>query len=88
MLYTLSQADYNLEELQSLLQQVTEKDAVVLWQNGILQAVKNPQIFAKLPNVFVLENDVNARGLTASLPTISYREFVKITEQFHPQISL
>lgn len=86
MLYTLSQA--HTDNLHTLLAQLSDKDALLFWQNGVLQAVKNPQIFANCPNVFVLENDLQARGLTSTLPTVSLAELVTLTEQFHPQIAL
>lgn len=89
MLYTLSKAQYNADELTQWLAQITENDALVLWQDGVLQAVKNPELFANLP-VFVLENDLNARGLHSlnSLPAISLAEFIILTEKHSPQITL
>lgn len=88
MLYTLSQAHYDPAELQQILAQLRPEDALVLWQNGVLQAVRNPQFFANLPNVFALENDVNARGLRLEVETISLEKLVQLTEQFHPQLAL
>lgn len=88
MLYTLSQAQYNLDELTRLIEQTTAEDAIVLWQNGVLQAIKFPYLFAHLPNVFALENDVKARGLNLNINTISLSQLVEISEKFHPQIAL
>lgn len=90
MLYTLSNAQYDDETL-SLLNHLNENDAVVLWQDGVLQAVKNPQFFANLPRCYLLERDVIARGLQQSLSefrTISLAELVKLTEVYFPQIAL
>ncbi|QNS15501.1 sulfurtransferase complex subunit TusB [Mannheimia bovis] len=90
MLYTLSNAQYDDETL-SLLNHLNENDAVVLWQDGVLQAVKNPQFFANLPRCYLLERDVIARGLQQSLfefRTISLAELVKLTEVYFPQIAL
>lgn len=90
MLYTFSKAHYATQELQTLLAQVSENDAIVLWQDGVLQAVKNPQIFAN-QRIFALDNDVQARGLNHYIPEhiqrISFDEFVRLTEQFYPQIA-
>lgn len=86
MLYTLSHS--HSESLNALLAQITANDALVLWQDGVLQAVKNPQIFATLPNVFVLENDLLARGLSCELPAVSMIDLVELTEQFYPHIAL
>lgn len=87
MLYTLSQADYPEAQLHQLLAQITAQDAVILWQNGVLQAVKNPDIFAKIPHIYVLDTDLHARGLTTTLPTITLTELVQLTVQFHPQLA-
>lgn len=90
MLYTFSKAHYATQELQALLTQVSENDAIVLWQDGVLQAVKNPQFFAN-QRIFALDNDVQARGLNHYIPEyiqrISFDEFVSLTEQFYPQIA-
>ena len=40
MLYTFSQAHYSETDLQRYLTEITENDAVVLWQDGVLLAVK------------------------------------------------
>jgi len=47
MLYTFSQSDYPKTELDNYFLYITEKDAVVLWQDGVLLAVKYPDYFAK-----------------------------------------
>lgn len=88
MLYTLSQADYAPEDLARLLSGYRAQDALVLWQNGVLQAVKNPDFFAQLPNVFVLQDDLTARALSSALPSISLTQFVALSEQFFPQMTL
>ncbi|QIW15198.1 hypothetical protein A4G20_01990 [Pasteurellaceae bacterium RH1A] len=89
MLYTLSQAQYDLPSLTAQLALLGQDDALLLWQDGVLQAVKNPQIFANLAHVFVLKEDLLARNLP--LPTacqaISLKELVTITERFYPQVA-
>ena len=40
MLYTFSRTHYSETELQRYLTEITENDAVVLWQDGVLLAVK------------------------------------------------
>ncbi|WP_124210994.1 DsrH/TusB family sulfur relay protein [Vespertiliibacter pulmonis] len=84
----LSQANYTPNELTQLLHQITDNDALVLWQNGVLQAVKFPNLFANISNVFVLENDIKARGLTVPFKTITLSEFISISEKFFPQVAL
>ena len=88
MLYTLSKASYDPQELQQLIQHINEHAALLLWQDGVLQAGRSAPIFAPVKNLFVLENDLIARGLTADFRTISLPELVKLTEQYHPHFAL
>ncbi|TLU75733.1 sulfurtransferase complex subunit TusB [Mannheimia varigena] len=90
MLYTLSKAQYN-EDTLTILSHLTENDVVVLWQDGVLQAVKNPQFFANLPRCYLLEQDITARGLEqilSSFQLISLTELIKLTEIDFPQVAL
>lgn len=88
MLYTLSKAQYDEQELSTLLAQLQPTDALLLWQDGVLQAVKNPQLFANRKNVFALTQDLQARNLTVTVETISLEQAVRLTEEFYPQVSL
>ena len=94
MLYTFSQAHYSETDLQRYLTEITENDAVVLWQDGVLLAVKYGEMFTQCKGqCFVLEQDVLARNLTALLPnnkvrSISLTDFVDLTAQYSPQIAL
>lgn len=88
MLYTLSRAQYDKQELTTLLAQLQPTDALLLWQDGVLQAVKNPQLFANRKNVFALTQDLQARNLTVTVETISLEQAVRLTEWFYPQVSL
>ena len=47
MLYTFSQAHYAETELHRYLTEITENDAVVLWQDGVLLAVKYGEMFTQ-----------------------------------------
>ena len=88
MLYTLSKAQYDKQELTTLLAQLQLTDALLLWQDGVLQAVKNPQLFANRENVFALTQDLQARNLTVTVETIYLEQVVRLTEEFYPQVSL
>ena len=94
MLYTFSQAHYSETELQRYLTEIKENDAVVLWQDGVLLAVKYGEMFTQCKGqCFVLEQDVLARNLTATLPnnkvrSISLADLVDLTAQYSPQIAL
>ncbi|QPB41758.1 DsrH/TusB family sulfur relay protein [Rodentibacter haemolyticus] len=95
MLYCFSKAVYDNDELADYFSRITEKDAVVLWLDGVLLAIKSPQYFKNCKGrCFALEQDVLARNLTALLPKenqirlISLSHFVDVTEQYSPQIAL
>ena len=88
MLYTLSKAQYDKQELSTLLAQLQPTDALLLWQDGVLQAVKNPKLFTNRENVVALTQDLQARNLTTTVKTISLEQAVKLTEAFYPQMSL
>ena len=95
MLYTFSQADYDQQTLEIYLRNANATDAIVLWQDGVLLAIKQADVLARCQApCFVLENDLLARNLTALLPenakvrSISLADFVAISEQCSPQIAL
>ena len=95
MLYCFSQAAYSDDELTGYFATMTKNDAIVLWQDGVLLAIKYPHYFKECKaSCFVLEQDISARNLTALLPQrsevrpLSLMDFVKLTEQFFPQIAL
>ena len=89
MLYTLSKAQYELNELTQVLTQIQEDDALVLRQDGVLLAVKYPQLFDHIAHIFVLANDIDARGLTLSnYQHLSLSDFIKVTEKFYPHLAL
>ncbi|MDG2953827.1 sulfurtransferase complex subunit TusB [Bisgaard Taxon 10/6] len=93
MLYTFSESVYDSVELERYFQLLTDRDAVVLWQNGVVLLLKYPHLFTKnsVP-CYVMEDDIRARGLKNMIPPfvnlISMSEFVTLTEQFSPQIAL
>ena len=94
MLYTFSQAHYSETELQRYLTEITENDAVVLWQDGVLLAVKYGEMLTQCKGqCFMLKQDVLARNLTAFLSnnqvrSISLADLVDLTAQYSPQIAL
>ena len=94
MLYTFSQAHYSETELQRYLTEIMENDAVVLWQDGVLLAVKYGEMLTQCKGqCFMLKQDVLARNLTALLSnnqvrSISLADLVDLTAQYSPQIAL
>lgn len=93
MLYTFSESSYDNTELDRYFQLLTDADAVVLWQDGVVLLLKYPHLFTdSRAFCYVMENDIRARGLKnmvpASVKIISMSEFVTLTEHFFPQIAL
>lgn len=89
MLYTFSRSDYSELQLIGYLNHLTPQDALLLWQDGVLLAIKYPQLFT---NCYLLDIDVQARQLDKLLPPkvrlISLLDLVKLTEQYSPQFCL
>ena len=95
MLYTFSQADYDQQTLEIYVRNANATDAIVLWQDGVLLALKQADVLVRChASCFALENDILARNLTALLPndakvrSISLADFVALSEQYFPQIAL
>ncbi|PJG84469.1 DsrH/TusB family sulfur relay protein [Conservatibacter flavescens] len=88
MLYTFSRSDYSLDELERYLANAGINDAIVLWQNGVLLALKYPNLFE---GCFALQQDIEARGLQAmnlKVQLISLTDLVGLTERYFPQLAL
>ncbi|EOW6703849.1 sulfurtransferase complex subunit TusB [Cronobacter malonaticus] len=94
MLYTLSHSPWQVD-IHALLRLVRPGDDILLMQDGVVAAVKDNGYLATLlaspARVVALQNDVEARGLTAqissSIDTISYTEFVKLTVKHASQMA-
>ncbi|KAB8312315.1 sulfurtransferase complex subunit TusB [Erwinia endophytica] len=86
MLHTLINSPFRCD-FTALLRLLAEGDDVLLIQDGVLAALQSSQHLASLLNapisVYVLQEDVNARGLSAqissSVMTVSYTDFVALT---------
>ncbi|WP_040976089.1 sulfurtransferase complex subunit TusB [Necropsobacter massiliensis] len=93
MLYTFSQAVYDATYLRRYLIQTTAQDAILLWQDGVLLALKYPALFANsAAPCYALESDVTARGISALMPakvrSISLELVVELSEKYTPQFAL
>ncbi|AHB68700.1 sulfurtransferase complex subunit TusB [Cronobacter malonaticus] len=94
MLYTLSHSPWQVD-IHALLRLVRPGDDILLMQDGVVAAVKDnghlATLLASPARVVALQNDVEARGLTAqissSIDTISYTEFVKLTVKHASQMA-
>ncbi|QIQ20508.1 sulfurtransferase complex subunit TusB [Zophobihabitans entericus] len=90
MLHTLSHANIDITKLLAI---VAAKDAVLLWQDGVLIGVKHPEFIKQLQNqripVYALDNDIQARGLAPYLEqyiqVITMTQVISVTEQCTPQ---
>ncbi|VAY02473.1 Protein TusB [Arsenophonus endosymbiont of Aleurodicus dispersus] len=92
MLYTISTSPY-YSDFNSLISLLTEQDEVLLLQDGVLLGHKISfgnkdnnfliQLKDKGIRIFVLQNDVEARGLISYMSSyvchISYIDFVQLT---------
>lgn len=99
MLYTFAHAHYDQQFLTTILNNITENDALILWQDGVLLAVKMPELFSNLPiRCGILEQDFTARNLNllfTQLPIkyqtlfekISLDQLVEWTEIHYPQFA-
>ena len=91
MLHTLMTSPYHCD-FTLLLRMLQEGDDVLLLQDGVIAALAGSDRLAQLAaapaGLYVLREDVEARGLTAqistSATTISYTDFVALTVK-HPQ---
>lgn len=91
MLYTLLQSPWQCD-LDSLLLLLQEGDDLLLLQDGVSAALAGSQMLIKLSaspaTLWVLEEDVGARGLDEQISTnvarLDYTGFVEMTAK-HPQ---
>lgn len=78
----------------TLLAMLTEKDAVLLLQDGVISAIKHThflnQLISSPAKIFALQEDILARGLINLIDDnvilIDYAGFVDLTEEQSKQI--
>ncbi len=94
MLYTLSRSP-NHCDLSALLRLMSDDDALLLLQDGVLAGLKNSthlQLLCAAPiSLYALQDDLEARGLVNYFPDkiiiIKYYNFVKLTEKHYCQMA-
>lgn len=87
MLYTLATSPFNCD-FSAILRLITDKDAVLLMQDGVATAILQSPFLDALQKtgaqLYALDVDINARGLQNTLSpavsVITYQGFVKLTE--------
>ncbi|OSM95901.1 MULTISPECIES: sulfurtransferase complex subunit TusB [Lonsdalea] len=90
MLHTLSRSPYQID-LDAMLRSVGRDDAILLFQDGVTAALADAAMFTLIMAVgvpvYVLQEDVEARGLAAQISNkstlIDYNYFVRLTA-LHP----
>lgn len=94
MLYTLLQSPWQCD-LDSLLLLLQEGDDLLLLQDGVTAALADSQMLIKLSaspaTLWVLEEDVAARGLAEQISTkvarLDYTGFVAMTAKHQQQVA-
>lgn len=94
MLFTLMRSPYQID-LNILLRTLTTSDALLLLQDGVVAAIEKSQLFPGLAacnaELYVLQEDVAARGLSAQISTrftlVDYNGFVALTVKHRQQIA-
>lgn len=94
MLHTLHRSPW-LTDFSSLLRLVGADDELLLLQDGVTAAIEGSRFLETLQNgsikVYVLEEDIKARGLggqiSDSVVRVSYTDFVRLTVKHPNQIA-
>lgn len=94
MLHLLMHSPWQCD-IATMMQLLKKGDDLLLLQDGVIAAIRNNPVLEKLlatsAVLYVLNEDVLARGITADISTevnmIDYHEFVKLTEKHHHQIT-
>jgi len=94
MLYTLLQSPWQCD-MESLLLLLQEGDDLLLLQDGVTAALEGSQMYIKLSaspaTLWVLQEDVAARGLGAQISTkvarLDYIGFVALTVKHQQQVA-
>ncbi|QWT42341.1 sulfurtransferase complex subunit TusB [Dickeya dadantii] len=94
MLHTLAHSPYRTD-LDALLRNVGEDDAILLLQDGVIAALVGApggeRLLSSGSTVYALQEDVAARGLVDQISTtivlIDYTEFVQLTALHSRQLA-
>ncbi|ODN43601.1 sulfurtransferase complex subunit TusB [Piscirickettsia litoralis] len=85
-LHLIQSSPYQTTALSRCLEQLHEKDAILLLENGVYATSISYQLTKKASTpCFALEADLKARGidqLDSSITVIDYKKFVELIAQF------
>ncbi|MCX8656274.1 sulfurtransferase complex subunit TusB [Gilliamella sp. B2894] len=91
MLHTISTANQSTVNTQF----ISQHDAVLFWQNGVIIALKNnpllDDIIEKTAHCYIINNDIQARGLLPFIDPrvkiINMQQTVELTAINYPQMN-
>jgi tRNA 2-thiouridine synthesizing protein B len=92
ILHKISSSPYADCALKQCLKRISPEDGLLLIQDGVY-AIKHQdflQSLEQVSNVYLLENDLNARAISSENPKftqISYEQFVDLTLQYSKVLS-
>ncbi|MGL5757567.1 sulfurtransferase complex subunit TusB [Plesiomonas sp.] len=95
MLYTISHSPYQQNILPQLQALVTESDAILLWEDGVIAGLDGTESVEQLlqmrVKIYALQSDCLARGIASRLhpliELINDEVWVQLTEQNPTQYS-
>jgi tRNA 2-thiouridine synthesizing protein B len=89
MLHLIQKSPFQTQYLSECLNIASKDDAFLLMQDGVY-AIQKSDFIQHNKNIYALESDLNARGLSVEntkVSVISYSEFVTLTEQHNKVLS-
>lgn len=89
MLHLIQKSPFQTQCLSECLNIASKDDAFLLMHDGVY-AIQKADFIEQHDNIYALESDLKARGLTnnnSNVSIISYSEFVALTEQHNKVLS-
>ncbi|OCG27814.1 hypothetical protein A9G11_11990 [Gilliamella sp. wkB108] len=91
MLHTIATANQSAIDLQL----ISAQDVVLFWQNGVFISLKGNillnNIIEKTNNCYILDSDINARGLSQLIDprvkVINMKQVIALTAKYYPQMN-
>lgn len=92
ILHKVSTSPFADKKLQQCLQKMADEDGLLLTQDAVYALLdkQNLKSAGALKNLYVLEDDMQARGITlgdVNATIVSYAGFVELSLQYHKVIS-
>ena len=93
ILHKVARSPFDSTALQRCLRRISDQDAILLLQDAVYAAFSDNEVteaLRALPQVYLLKDDVDARGITNRLynaKLVGYPEFVQLCAQYNKVIS-